>query len=81
VFKWLLLAILFVLVVRALSRLMSGVLDGAGFRRHDTQPSVKLVRDPVCGMFVTPSKALAATAAGETKYFCSESCRERWRKR
>jgi hypothetical protein len=64
VFKWLLLAILFVLVVRALSRLMSGVLDGAGFRRHDTQPSVKLVRDPVCGMFVTPSKALAATAAG-----------------
>jgi YHS domain-containing protein len=81
VFKWLLLAILFVLVVRALSRLMSGVLDGAGYRRHDRQPSVKLVRDPVCGMFVTPSKALAATAGGETKYFCSESCRERWRKR
>jgi YHS domain-containing protein len=81
VVKWLLLAILFVLVVRALSRLMSGVLDGAGYRRHDTQPSVKLVRDPVCGMFVTPAKALAATAGGETKYFCSEACRERWRKR
>lgn len=81
--RWLLLAILFVFVVRALSRLMSGVLAGAGYRRepHDTQPSVKLVRDPVCGMFVTPSKALTATARGETKYFCSEACRDQWRTR
>lgn len=77
--RWLLLAILFVFVVRALSRLMSGVLQGAGYRRDgDTRPSVKLVRDPVCGMFVTPSKALTATAAGETMYFCSETCRRKW---
>ncbi len=77
--RWLLLAILFVLVVRALSRLMNGVIQGAGYRRDgDNQPAVKLVRDPVCGMFVTPAKALTATAAGETKYFCSDTCRRKW---
>jgi YHS domain-containing protein len=78
--RWLLLAILFLFVVRALSRLVSGVLEGAGYRRVDERPSVKLVRDPVCGMFVTPSKALTATAHGETTYFCSEACRQRWQK-
>jgi YHS domain-containing protein len=81
VLRWLLLAILFLFVVRALSRLVSGVLEGAGYRRVDGRPSVKLVRDPVCGMFVSPSKALTATAGGETKYFCSEACRQRWQQR
>ena len=77
--RWLLIAILFVFVVRALSRLMSGVIQGAGYRRDgDTRPATKLVRDPVCGMFVTPAKALTATAAGETKYFCSDTCRRKW---
>jgi YHS domain-containing protein len=76
--RWLLFALLFVFVVRALSRLMSGVLEGAGYRRSDNQPAVKLVRDPVCGMFVVRSKALTAAAGSETKYFCSEKCRHEW---
>jgi YHS domain-containing protein len=77
--RWLLIAILIVFVIRALSRLMTGVLEGAGYRRDGgTQPSVKLVRDPVCGMFVMPGKALTATASGETRYFCSEACRRKW---
>jgi YHS domain-containing protein len=76
--RWLLFALLFVFVVRALSRLMSGVLEGAGYRRPDNQPAVKLVRDPVCGMFVVRSKALTAAAGSETKYFCSEKCRREW---
>lgn len=76
--RWLLLAILLLFVVRALSRLMSGVLQGAGYLRDDSRASVKLVRDPVCGMFVAPARALTATAGGETKYFCSETCRRKW---
>jgi YHS domain-containing protein len=76
--RWVLFAILFLFIVRALSRLMSGVLEGAGYRRDDTQPSVKLVRDPVCGMFVVRSKALTAAAGGDTKYFCSEKCQREW---
>ena len=76
--RWLLFAILFVFVVRALSRLMSGVLEGAGYRTQDNQPSVQLVRDPVCGMFVVRSKALTAAGGGVTKYFCSDKCRREW---
>jgi YHS domain-containing protein len=77
--RYLLFAILFVFVVRALSRLMSGVLEGAGYRRQaEAPPATKLVRDPVCGMFVMPGKALTVSASGQTKYFCSEACRRTW---
>ena len=35
-------------------------------------------RDPVCGMIVLPGKAFAASHEGETVYFCSESCRDKF---
>jgi YHS domain-containing protein len=75
--------ILILLVLRALWRLLKGVLEGAGYRRVDgaTPPSVKLVRDPVCGMFVPPASALVARSGGQTVYFCSEKCREEWGRR
>jgi YHS domain-containing protein len=34
--------------------------------------------DPVCGMTVDKSTALAATLEGRTYYFCSLSCRQRF---
>lgn len=79
--RFILYGILFVVLIRALSRLMRGVLEGAGYQRGGTptKPSVNLVRDPVCGMFVVPSKALTAGTGAETKYFCSEKCRRQWR--
>lgn len=77
--KFILYAILFLFLIRALSRLFRGVLEGAGYTRVGTsQPSVNLVRDPVCGMFVVPSKALTSGSGGDTKYFCSEKCRREW---
>lgn len=77
--RYLLLAILLVFVLRALSRLMRGVLEGAGYRRESSAPSAtKLVRDPICGMFVVPGKALTASVSGQTQYFCSEACRRSW---
>jgi YHS domain-containing protein len=78
---WALRIILILLVVRALWRLLKGVLEGAGYVQIDskTPPAVKLVRDPVCGVFVSPSGgALVARARGETAYFCSERCRREW---
>ena len=52
-------------VIRAVWRLLRGVLEGAGYRRVDSPqtPGVKLVRDPMCGVFVSPNRALAARAA------------------
>lgn len=59
--KLILWGILIVLLVRAASRLVSGILEGAGYRREiGSQRGVGLVRDPVCGVFVVPGKALTA---------------------
>jgi YHS domain-containing protein len=75
-------AVLIVLVVRALSRLLHGVLEGAGYRREGSPPrSVGLVRDPVCGVFVVPGQALSDGTGSSTRYFCSEDCRRKWMKR
>lgn len=78
--SWLLRVILIIVIVRALWRLLRGVFEGAGYGQVGSgqTPGVKLVRDPVCGVFVAPRQALAARAAGETAYFCSERCRDQW---
>jgi YHS domain-containing protein len=71
--------ILFLIVVRLIWRFVRGVLVGAGYYQVPSHPSVGLVRDPVCGVFVVPSKALSAGHGAETRYFCSEKCRSQWR--
>ena len=81
--RFLLLAILILLVARAFWRLMDGILESAGVtpRRKGggTTPAVKLVRDPVCGTFVAPANALSLTSGGTTHYFCSEDCKKKFR--
>jgi YHS domain-containing protein len=73
--------ILILLVVRALSRLVRGVLEGAGYQREvSAQKGMPLVRDPVCGVFVVPDKAVTTGTGLATKYFCSEKCRREWTK-
>ena len=67
-------------VMRALSRLARGVLEGAGYSRTPARSSVSLVRDPVCGVFVAPANALTSGSGQATKYFCSEKCRRDWTK-
>ncbi len=71
--------ILALIVIRIVWRFVHAVLDGAGMLRGSSSPqSVKLVRDPVCGVFVLPSQALTAGSGGAMKYFCSEKCRKAW---
>ena len=83
--RFVLLALLFILVARAFWQLMDGVIEAArgvqpGHRgRH--APAVKLMRDPVCGTYVPPRAALSLTSAGSTHYFCSEQCRSEFAKR
>jgi YHS domain-containing protein len=72
-------AILLVLAARSLSRLLHGVLEGAGYTRENAPPrSVGLVRDPVCGVYVVPGHALSAGSGAAIRYFCSEDCRRKW---
>jgi YHS domain-containing protein len=71
--------ILIAVVFRAVSRLLRGVLDGAGYRLSGGgPPGVALVRDPVCGMFVVPGQALELGGGRDVRYFCSEKCRREW---
>ena len=75
--RYLLIAILVLLIARAFWRLIDGIMEAAGgtTRSRAKSPAVKLVRDPVCGTFVAPGTSLSLTAGGATHYFCSEQCR------
>lgn len=41
-------------------------------------PSTTEAIDPICGMTVDTSTALQAVRNGETAYFCSEQCRQKF---
>jgi YHS domain-containing protein len=81
VIRWILLAILILLVARAFWRVMDGILEAAGgtSRSRPRTPGVKLVRDPVCGTYVAPANARSLTTKGVTYYFCSDQCRTQFR--
>ena len=40
--------------------------------------SAKMVKDPVCGMYLDPRLALALERKEDTRYFCSEECRRKY---
>jgi YHS domain-containing protein len=83
VLRVLLLFVLVLLVLRAAGRFIGGMAEGArsGPRRRPADPPVKMARDPVCGTFVVPGKALSATTGGTTEWFCSETCRDTFARR
>ena len=76
--------ILVLLVLRAIWRLLGGVVQGAmstgpaDARRPAAPPAVKMARDPVCGTYVVPGKALELAKGREVMYFCSPRCRDEW---
>lgn len=82
--RWALIGLLVVLLLRAIARLLAGMLEGAGFARRPSGSAgargspVHLVRDPVCGTHVVPSRAVTFGAGAERQYFCSERCRDRY---
>ncbi len=70
--------IVLLLVIRAAWRVIGSVMTiSAGTRRTTASrepPAVKLVRDPVCGTYVSPDSAIS----DGTNYFCSEKCRNEY---
>jgi YHS domain-containing protein len=82
--RYLLLGIALMLIARAFWRVIDGVMEGAGAQRARQgrgASASKLVRDPVCGIYVVPNAALSLTAGGSTHYFCSEECRREFSSR
>jgi len=76
--------VLLFIVGRMVWRFMYAIFEGAGMLKEPQdreRKAVKLVRDPVCGVFVVPSQALTSGSGIATRYFCSEKCRQQWRQR
>jgi YHS domain-containing protein len=80
-----LLVVLFIIFARAFWRLIDGVLDGIHGRPRTTggphRGGVQMVRDPVCGTFVLPDRALMLTDGRQPVFFCSTTCRDKYRAR
>jgi uncharacterized protein len=78
-----LLPILYLLIGRALWRLIGGVVEGATGRGPDrvAERGVQMVRDPVCGTFVLPSRAVVISEGPTQLFFCSTLCRDKYRTR
>lgn len=80
----LLLFVLLLVAARAVWRLLTGVAQGASSGPSGrsgppaSPPAVKMVRDPVCGTYVVPGRALELARGRETLYFCSEKCRDQY---
>ena len=73
----LLLVLLVLMALRALGRLFAGLAQGmapGGAEGGRDRPGVQMMRDPVCGTFVAPARALTARDGDRLHYFCSEKC-------
>jgi YHS domain-containing protein len=75
--------IVLLLAIRAVWRTLSSfVTISGGARRTTASPpngeprAVKLVRDPVCGTYVSPDSAVYERG----NYFCSEKCRDEYKR-
>ena len=80
--RFILLAILFIIISRMFWRLVDSFIEGVtGQSRHTRVPErgVPMARDPVCGTFVIPERAVTLVDGRTRLFFCSESCREKYR--
>jgi YHS domain-containing protein len=80
-----LLFILLTILARMFWRVIDGVIEGVtGRKSSPPRPparSVPMVRDPVCGTFVLPDRAVTLVEGRQQMYFCSDSCRDKYRAR
>ena len=87
-------AVIAILVITVMRSVIGIVLKGVSdlFRPSATAPpggaktreaprpiAEELKKDPVCGTFIVPSSAVRKTLGGDTYYFCSVQCRDKFR--
>ena len=77
--------VLLLFVFRAAGKLWGGIQEGlhppAGPRGEALPPRVHMARDPICGTFVVPDRAVSLSVGRDVVYFCSAKCRDAYRER
>jgi YHS domain-containing protein len=79
-----LLIILIIIISRLFWRVFDSFVEGmTGQVRHPRVPDrgVSMARDPVCGTFVLPERAVTLVDGRARLFFCSEACRDKYRAR
>ena len=78
-----LILILCVFIARAFWNVVDGLIEGMTGRprggSHVPQQGVQMVRDPVCGTFVLPARAVSLADGRSQLFFCSTNCRDKYR--
>jgi len=73
-------AVVFVIVMAAISALRGMFAptqpQPSGRETTGSNKGGKLMKDPVCGTYVSKDQSLTATRGTETFHFCSEKCHD-----
>ena len=85
--RWVLNAIVLLLLLRLALRFVLGLVQGlyepsrpAGSGRSAGPPAKiagELVKDPVCATYIPRESAIAVRVGAETRYYCSVTCRDK----
>jgi len=78
--------VVILLVARAFWNLVGGILRSVSRQPPDRDVrapdrAVSMVRDPVCGTFVLPDRAVSIVDGRGRVHFCSVTCRDKYRSR
>jgi YHS domain-containing protein len=83
-----LILLLIVFIARAFWRVIDGVLVGMRngpaappLRSQGSRAGIQMARDPVCGTFVIPERAVTLDDGTRLIHFCSTECRDAFRAR
>jgi len=76
-----LLAILIYFSARTIFKPIQRPKKQPDFRKRPSGPDTEMAQDPECGVYVEPKQAPRFEDKGAVYYFCSENCRENFRKK
>ena len=73
--------VLLIVIAKTFWRTVDGILEGLAGQAGSRTPQrgTHMVRDPVCGTFVLPGQAVTLADGSGTWYFCSTTCRDKYR--
>lgn len=82
---YLLLAVLLITLLRSVIGVLlraatRWLLAGGSQRSRPAQMGGELRQDPVCGVYISTATSYKLTENGKVLHFCSEACRERYRR-